>query len=290
MFPEGLYSGLRVGQGTGESKDKKTPYIYVECEVRHYAVAGAWQPVPSPQKVNVKMYLTDGAWPSTSEKLAALGFMGNLAKPGFDPATANQGIELRCTHEPYTNPQTGKTRTNERWELEGWGGDTHAPITDASKLDVFTARWRQEKGAPPVGGAPAPSVPAGAMPPPPGKQATGVVQTSAGAFPTSQAPSPQAAGAAPTAAPAVSTSTPGAAPGAGSGPPPMAYTAPPVTAQTRTRNEVWANATKAHPDIPVDVLAMKWAKALVDLRPGKPETSFTGEDWFAVESLLVAPF
>ncbi|TAK94535.1 hypothetical protein EPO05_06240, partial [Patescibacteria group bacterium] len=160
MFAEGLYSGLRVGQGLGESKDKKTPYVYVEFEIRHIAVNGNWRPVPSPEKRTVMMYLTDGAWPSTCQKLDSLGFKGDLKNPQFDEATANQGVELRCRHEPYTNPNTGKTRTNEKWELEGWGEQSHSPISDLSKLDVFAARYRQEKantGAPPppMAGAPA---------------------------------------------------------------------------------------------------------------------------------------
>lgn len=304
MLSEGLYFGKRTRHGHGKA-NTGTPYIFVEFELCNIAVNGAWSPMPAPQKRTVTMYLTPSARETTIAKLDSLGFNGNFKAPEFAAETATEGVELRCRHEPYTNPETGLTKTNEKWELENWGGGgslEHKPIEDESILDVWTAQYAQAKGGGATSTAPPmqPAAPAGARP---GSAPAAGTTPAAGTNPnppaaagkgppppgSSRAPAAASGGSTPTAGAAPSTSKPAAPPPMGGkvagGPPPMVN-----PADVRTRDQVWNAATQAHPEAPTDVLIMRWQEACAHLRPGKAEQNFTGADWFAVEQFLVAPF
>lgn len=146
MNQPGQYSATKTKIVTTESGAKKTPAMAIGFNVTHLWDGKEWQAVAAPFERTTFLYLSDGAWPYTADKLADLQFNGDFQNPqiGDDPFT------VECRHEQYE----GKTR--EKWELTG-GGKFEAEPAPSEVARRFSAKWRNERGAPK---APPPGKPA----------------------------------------------------------------------------------------------------------------------------------
>lgn len=140
---EGDYHGSIIKTGVGESSQKGTPYIFVECDVTHIADDSAergWRLIESPFKRTVYMYLSDEAWPYTELKLEQLQFNGDFTNPAFEVG----GVPLTCKFEQYQ----GKNK--ERWDITySGGGGEHKGVT-SDVLRTLNAKWKQTHQAAPA--------------------------------------------------------------------------------------------------------------------------------------------
>lgn len=159
LLQPGNYFGRLVKWGTGTSKEKGTPYIFLDFDVTHFAENNEWTDISSqssvsPARRTINLYLSDNAWPFTKEKLERLGFNGSFDDESMDfgdePKT--KGVELYVKHDEYD----GKTR--EKWDLTGGGGFEHTPpAKDVTRK--YAAKWRAETGSKPTGKPAAPKAP-----------------------------------------------------------------------------------------------------------------------------------
>lgn len=132
----GTYNGQFKKAVTTESGAKKTPTLALTFDVTHFAEGADWVEVPVTERT-VFMYLSDAAWPYTSEKLQKLGFNGD-----FDnPTISQQQVSLELTHESYNG------QTKERWSIAG-GGSFEAEPAGNDVTRRLNALWKNDNGGP----------------------------------------------------------------------------------------------------------------------------------------------
>lgn len=156
MNQEGVYFGKLSGSGTAQlDNDKKTPYIWLNFKCKHIASGGAWNELPDPINAEVRLFLSEAAFPYTAEKLEAMGFNGDFGNPGFNEAYTKTGTNVRCSHQD--NPNGGKPF--EQWELLEWGKKEKKPL-ESNDIRTFNARYKTVAStAKKPEGAPTPPVP-----------------------------------------------------------------------------------------------------------------------------------
>ena len=140
MIEAGYYSAKLV-EAVFTTPEGKAPAMALTFQIGDY-------------RRNVFLYLSDGAYPYSEEKLRRLGFNGNFEAPEF---TASE-CELECKHEEYQ----GKMK--EKWDIAGGFKAEPAP-PDVAKQ--FAAKWRASNGAAPTKPAGKPPAPAPRSAPPP---------------------------------------------------------------------------------------------------------------------------
>jgi len=138
MLNPGTYLGRMIDCGQSESKEKKTPFFWIEFKIEYEAVNGAWEPI-APTNRDLNFYLSEGAWDISIANLKSLGWNGNL----------------ECTHEDY------KGKMQERWALP-YAGRDRAPL-DRTAQRALQAKIAKEFKERPAGAptAPPPATPAG---------------------------------------------------------------------------------------------------------------------------------
>lgn len=153
MLNPGTYLGRMIDCGQSESKEKKTPYFWIEFKIEYEAVNGAWEPI-APTNRDLNFYLSEGAWDISIANLKSLGWNGNLELPQFNPEVST-GINLECTHEDY------KGKMQERWALP-YAGRDRAPL-DRTAQRALQAKISKEFKERPAGAptAPPPATSAG---------------------------------------------------------------------------------------------------------------------------------
>lgn len=138
MNKEGVYFGKLSGAGAAQlDNDKKTPYIYLNFKCKHIASGGSWEELPDPVNAEVRLFLSEAAFPYTAEKLEEMGFNGDFASPEFKDVYSKTGTNLRCSMQK--NTQGGKPY--EQWELLEWGKKVKKPL-DANDIRTFNARYK----------------------------------------------------------------------------------------------------------------------------------------------------
>lgn len=152
MLNPGIYLGRMTECGQSESKEKKTPYFWIEFKIEYEAVNGTWQPI-EPTSRDVEFYLSENAWDISVANLKSLGWNGNLDAPEFNPEVST-GISLECKHEEY------KGKTKERWSLP-YAGRERKPL-DRAEQRALQAKLAKEFKERPAGAptAPPPAIPA----------------------------------------------------------------------------------------------------------------------------------
>jgi len=126
FFDAGQYPASWTGEATfGTVGDKETPCLKIEFNLTEENAIRT-----------VTLFLSDGAYPYSEEKLKRLGFNGDWEDPKFDKA---EDVVLTCKHETY------KDETHERWDLGGGGAMSVNPAgKDLVKL--LKARWKKAGG------------------------------------------------------------------------------------------------------------------------------------------------
>lgn len=151
MIPSGTYTGYLKEAVTSKAKTG-TPSMaltfYIDTDDQGRV------------ERTVYLYLSDGAWPYSEEKLEYLGFDGDFANPTFNESVTTDGVTLLCKHESYE----GEVR--ERWDILRRRPIERAPDGEVSQLNK---RWRSRSGGAPKPAAP--GKPVGAPPPKPAKPA-----------------------------------------------------------------------------------------------------------------------
>lgn len=149
----GSYWCRLLGAVVSEIGDKKTPALVMKFDITHRAGSdGMWVDLPQPEQREVRLFLSEAAWPYTEEKLKAFGFSGDFGKPDFDPEWKNAGCELVCKHE------TSNGKVYEKWDFPRSAGETAPANPDVVR--TLNARWKSQNvaSAKPAG-APAPPPP-----------------------------------------------------------------------------------------------------------------------------------
>lgn len=146
-FAPGSYFARPIRSVVAELGQDKKPALVITFDIVSVARDGAWAEIPNPEQRDVKMFLTENAWPYTEAKLKSLGFNGDFANPQFSPEF-NDGTELVCTNRPYN----GKTFDDFDFPRG------HSEVTPAGNDAVrqLNAKWRtQNAAAPRPAGSPA---------------------------------------------------------------------------------------------------------------------------------------
>jgi hypothetical protein len=153
----GSYWGRLLRCMVAEIGANKTPAVVMTFDVVNIAHNGEWADLPNPEQRDVKMFLTENAWPHTTKKLQSFGFNGNFENPDFSD-TFKAGAELVCVHEQ----RNGKTY--EQWDFPHSGGQEYQKA-DTNTLRLLQARLRTESAAAPrpAGVPSAPPAPGGAI-------------------------------------------------------------------------------------------------------------------------------
>ena len=135
---QGNYWGAPVSAETGENKNG-TPLIEITLSIMHKDDgAGGWTPIEPTVSRKMTLYLSQGAWPYSEKKLAALGFNGDFGAPAFEC----KGLALACVHKAW---KSDPTKFSEEWDLPYTGGAGAAPASEQT-LQLLNARYRQEHG------------------------------------------------------------------------------------------------------------------------------------------------
>jgi len=144
-FQAGSYYMRDVVCGLGEASNaRKTPYLYLAGKITHRSEGGQWVPCGDSERT-VYLYLSEGAFPYTVEKLDRLGFNGDFENPSLSGIADGVGVE--CVHEDYQGSP------HEKWELPSDGAKTreHATPTSDSvrRLNALYANHKRNDSAPP---------------------------------------------------------------------------------------------------------------------------------------------
>jgi len=139
MLNPGIYLGRMTECGQSESKEKKTPYFWIEFKIEYVAVNRTWEPI-DPTSRDINFYLSEGAWDISIANLKSLGWNGNLESPQFSPEVST-GINLECTHEDY------KGKMQERWSLP-YAGRDRAPLDRAAQRALQAKLAKEFKDRP----------------------------------------------------------------------------------------------------------------------------------------------
>lgn len=153
MLQPGTYLGRMTECGQSESKEKKTPYFWIEFRIEYEAINGQWEPI-APTTRDINFYLSEKSWDISVANLKSIGWNGNLDAPQFN-ADVSTGISLECTHETY------KDKPQERWALP-YTGRERAPLDRAAQR-ALQAKLANEFKPRPAGGPVAPP-PAASVP------------------------------------------------------------------------------------------------------------------------------
>ena len=135
-YAAGRYRLKVTAQGFSESKEKKTPFFFLEGEPVAVKDGDDWYETEFKYPRTIALWLTDKTVANVTEKLQALGW------PGGSWATLNtysfvgQEIEVDCKMEPS---RAGDGKLFEKWELP-YGGDREPTPSDpsiAKQLDAM---------------------------------------------------------------------------------------------------------------------------------------------------------
>ena len=116
QFTAGTYFGTVAGGVVGLARSGN-PQMVLTVNVTHQAVNGAWVGLEPTQR-QIYLSLFGGAIPYTEEKLARLGFNGDMRSPAFN---LDEGVELECKLESYIPQGQQQSKMAERWNLAGDG-------------------------------------------------------------------------------------------------------------------------------------------------------------------------
>ena len=144
-YEPGAYYGQLLGAQCGKLPSaKQTPFVGISFQISHMAGQdGAWNPVAESNQREVKLFLSDGAWPYTKQKLDSLGFNGDFANPVFTETAAT--LTCKLNDKGY-----------DEFDLYHEGGGSEYEPLDTNAVRTFTARYRSETqtATPPVGKPP----------------------------------------------------------------------------------------------------------------------------------------
>jgi len=102
FYGEGAYIGKVNAQGFGESKEKKTPFFFLNVQVEAYEDGS---PVEKSYERTVECYLTDKTLEMFTEILKALGYEWRNGFGDIDPSNpqhhnfVGQEVALWCKHD-----------------------------------------------------------------------------------------------------------------------------------------------------------------------------------------------
>lgn len=137
QLSEGSYYGRLTEAGTASlNNDAQTPFVWLRFALTHHARAGNWSPMAQTISREVRMFLSEKAWPYTVEKLEKLAFDGNFAQPLFDGELNTQGCELLCEHES----RDGKLF--EEWSIAKCIGGREKADVPARMMNILKSKWR----------------------------------------------------------------------------------------------------------------------------------------------------
>jgi len=136
MLDAGLYSVVPYGGTLDTCGQKASPLLRVHIQVNHYAQDEQWIPLDQPEQRELRLFLTDGAWPYTEKKLRALGFNGDFDEPRF----AGEAINAICKHRAGKDENAGKTF--EDWDLAEWGESREAQPPDRETVRLLERKWK----------------------------------------------------------------------------------------------------------------------------------------------------
>ena len=144
-YGQGMYDCIIRDQGFDESKEKKTPYLWLRfTPVKHNGT-----PIDDGYDREVKLYLTDATVGRVVERLRGLGWQGSSFKelePGGEQTFNGVNVILRCLHR-----QQGD-KVYEDWDFPAPASpqpDNKAGV--AKKLDaLFGKALKTTRGSAPV--------------------------------------------------------------------------------------------------------------------------------------------
>ena len=141
MTKKGRYSGTPTRWGTGKSKEKQTPYAWIEFNVTHVMNNDEWEPI-TPITRTVYFYLSEAAYGRSMEKLDGIGFSGSFGPDmDFSHETKTDGVALDCDHDTY------KGKDKEDWNIAYGGGDFSHEIPNSDVIDKLNAMYKKRKEA-----------------------------------------------------------------------------------------------------------------------------------------------
>lgn len=145
-FDAGLYTVRVTAQGFDESREKKTPYFFLEFQPQFICDSEGREVAQCADDIcETKLHITDNTIKHVLVKLAKLGWYGNdLAE--IDPEGNSEGfhsfvgqnIILRCLHE-----QNGEY-VNDKWEFP-FGNRSHSEPRKGISRKLNTLYGRQIK-------------------------------------------------------------------------------------------------------------------------------------------------
>jgi len=139
-YDEGRYQVKITAQAFGKSPEKHTPFFGLEFFVcgQYDPVTGELTGVGQRYVRETKLWITDGTFERTLQKLRSLGFEGSSFKE-LNPESSNHHsfvdveVDMVCQHEDYNG------KAIERWELPGLSRTTMA--NDASVIVGLDAKY-----------------------------------------------------------------------------------------------------------------------------------------------------
>lgn len=143
---EGIYHAKLLVIGTGKLETAKaTPYIWARWRITHIARDGAWIEIDQVERES-RWWDTPAAEQYTCERLALLGFNGDIANPQFSatPHPQTDGVQLVCKHD------TRGEKTYENWDLLREGGTREHVAWDADATRLFNAKFQTHKASSPA--------------------------------------------------------------------------------------------------------------------------------------------
>lgn len=167
QFNQGVYVCRVTKQGFDESKEKKTPYFWLE-----FQALGQVNPDDPEGPLfgcdewlrNVSLWLTEKTADRTRDKLIALGWNGERWQD-LEPGGAHsfEGVELRlqCTHEQTDD------KVYEKWDFPFDGPKEQKHTTGiARSVDALFGRAKKPASQPPTQPRPKPAAQSAARPEP----------------------------------------------------------------------------------------------------------------------------
>jgi len=173
MQPGRYYAFFQSAECGELGNEKSTPLIYMTFQITHCVGNDQWIELDPAVKANrdVRLFLSDKAWPYTEKKLQGMGFNGDFENPDVDPDFKRKGCALICSHRQGT----GQDQTvYEDWDFADWGGGERRPLNE-DKARLFAARWKTANAAsqPPAGEPVSSSAPAPVQAPAPAPATAG---------------------------------------------------------------------------------------------------------------------
>jgi hypothetical protein len=137
-YQPGDYLCKIVNQGFAESKDKKTPYLFLVVRpVAQYGMSDEGEqeyPVEMQYDRTVSLWLTDKTVERTAERLCEIGWAGadwnDLAPGGVCDLTGTE-LRLTCVHELYNN------EPREKWDFPFSGVPVQHDPSVSKKLNAL---------------------------------------------------------------------------------------------------------------------------------------------------------